>query len=636
MQRHQQISLRQPQATSIARAHGFNRESVDTFSKLLQDILQENSIPPTRIFNMDETGLTTVQKPQRVIAQKGKAQVGAITSAERGVNTTCVCCMSAAGQYIPPMILFKRMRMKDELKDGAPPGSLVLCNASGWMEQDMFLAWLNHFIASVKPTKDMSVLLIMDGHCSHTRNLDAINLARDSGVIMLSLPPHTTHRLQPLDVAFFRPLSIYYNQATDRWLRQHPGRGVSVFQVSQLFGQAYAKAATMTTAINGFAKCGIWPCNMDVFEDYQFAPSELNTRVESDQHDDHAVPTSDGQSSTVLPISQVNDQSVGEGLPVTTATTATTSSTTTGPSVAESSVVRTVPDGRCFFRSIAVALHCELQTSERNDDGEIIDQMMCLLEKSEADSVRAKTVCTMIENFEQYRDIVGDTVNADMPPTVRYACLKDRIAAMADSKTMPGEIEIIATSRALNKTICIVNGTNQVISRYGDTGHEQDVLHVQFTSLGEDVGHYNIVAHENVRDDCTVSSPSMPSHATHGKRTIADLSPIPTQQAKVRRKTARTTESCILTSSPYKKKLSASKDNIRRKAVHDKTTRKGNTRKKMVRPNTKRDAQDNWFCVICEESFKEDMVQCQRCLRWVHLQCANDPGAQYVCDFCLL
>ena len=34
--------------------------------------------------------------------------------------------------------------------------------------------------------------------------------------------------------------------------------------------------------------------------------------------------------------------------------------------------------------------------------------------------------------------------------------------------------------------------------------------------------------------------------------------------------------------------------------------------------------------MICEESFKEDMVQCPRYLRWVHTQCDNDPEATYV------
>ena len=47
---------------------------------------------------MDASRLTTVQKLQKVLALKGKQQVGAITSAERGVNTTVV-------QYVPPMVL---------------------------------------------------------------------------------------------------------------------------------------------------------------------------------------------------------------------------------------------------------------------------------------------------------------------------------------------------------------------------------------------------------------------------------------------------------------------------------------------------------------------------------------------------
>ena len=128
--------------------------------------------------------------------------------------------------------------MKTELKDGAPAGSLVTNNSSGWMDMDIFCQWIRHFIDVVKPTPERKVLLILDGHTSHTKNIDAINIARETGVVMLSLPPHTTHRLQPLDVAFFRPLQTYYNQAVESWLRAHPGRCVSIFQVSSVFREA--------------------------------------------------------------------------------------------------------------------------------------------------------------------------------------------------------------------------------------------------------------------------------------------------------------------------------------------------------------------------------------------------------------
>jgi len=50
---------------------------------------------------MDESGHTTVQSTQKVIASRGKKQVCAITSAERGVQCTVVCCTSSAGRLSP-------------------------------------------------------------------------------------------------------------------------------------------------------------------------------------------------------------------------------------------------------------------------------------------------------------------------------------------------------------------------------------------------------------------------------------------------------------------------------------------------------------------------------------------------------
>ena len=49
--------------------------------------------------------------------------------------------------------------------------------------------------------------------------MDVLELARSNGVILLSLLPHTTHRLQPLDVGFYKPLQTYYDRYIERWLR---------------------------------------------------------------------------------------------------------------------------------------------------------------------------------------------------------------------------------------------------------------------------------------------------------------------------------------------------------------------------------------------------------------------------------
>ena len=43
-------------------------------------------------------------------------------------------------------------------------------------------------------------------------NMEVIDLARPNEVVLLYQPPHCSHKMQPLDVSFMKPLSIYYNQ----------------------------------------------------------------------------------------------------------------------------------------------------------------------------------------------------------------------------------------------------------------------------------------------------------------------------------------------------------------------------------------------------------------------------------------
>lgn len=74
---------------------------------------------------MDETGISTVpNKPPRVISMRGKRCVSKIASAERGINVTLVSAVNAAGNYLPPALIFPRKRLKAELLDGASPSSI--------------------------------------------------------------------------------------------------------------------------------------------------------------------------------------------------------------------------------------------------------------------------------------------------------------------------------------------------------------------------------------------------------------------------------------------------------------------------------------------------------------------------------
>ncbi|KAJ8967719.1 hypothetical protein NQ314_002665 [Rhamnusium bicolor] len=153
---------------------------------------------------MDETGITTVQKPDRVVARKGFKQIGQVTSAERGTLVTLAISVSARGNSTHPFFVFPRVHFKDHFLNGAPTGSTGCANISGWMKEEHFLEFAKHFVRNVKCTRERPVLLLLDNHDTHL-SIEALNFLKNNGVCVLSFPPHCSHKLQPLDRSVYGP-----------------------------------------------------------------------------------------------------------------------------------------------------------------------------------------------------------------------------------------------------------------------------------------------------------------------------------------------------------------------------------------------------------------------------------------------
>lgn len=133
LKRNSSISIRRPEATSLSRAMNFNKVNVKNFMDKYQSVLLKYKFEGQDIYNLDETGITTVQRTEKIVASRGKKQIGAITSAERGTLVTMCLAVNAIGNFIPPMFVFPRVNYKDYFVRGGPSGCVGVANKSGWM-----------------------------------------------------------------------------------------------------------------------------------------------------------------------------------------------------------------------------------------------------------------------------------------------------------------------------------------------------------------------------------------------------------------------------------------------------------------------------------------------------------------------
>ena len=80
---------------------------------------------------------------------------------------------------------------------------------NGWTDNEIGLEWIKQCFEPETQCGNEYRLLILDGYNSHITT-KAIKFYIASKIILLCLPPHTTHLLQPLDVGIFAALATAY------------------------------------------------------------------------------------------------------------------------------------------------------------------------------------------------------------------------------------------------------------------------------------------------------------------------------------------------------------------------------------------------------------------------------------------
>lgn len=276
MARHPELTLKSPEGMSIARAIAFNKTTVNTFFDVYAEAMSKHQFTPDRIFNIDETSLSTVMKPVKVVCQKGQPVASQI-SRERGATMTFVGIINAAGHFLPPVFIIPRKRWNETFMRETIDGSKGILHQNGWMNGECFLETLQHVKAMTYCSVDNKIMLVMDNAECHM-SIHAIEYAINNGIVIVTLPPHTTAKLQPLDVTVYGPFKTHLRALMNDFSLMHPHKHITEHMLPQLASKAWIKACTPTNVLSGFRVTGIWPINRNIFSDDDFVGAEVSAR----------------------------------------------------------------------------------------------------------------------------------------------------------------------------------------------------------------------------------------------------------------------------------------------------------------------------------------------------------------------
>ena len=161
------------------------------------------------------------------------------------------------------MIIVKGVMHQKSWYKAAPRNWPIGVSDNGWTTDELGITWLKTVFDPYTQGRTIGKyrLLLMDGHGSHvTAEFD--QYAKQSSIIVLCMPPHSSHILQPLDVGCFAVLKRLYGRAVEAQMR------VGINHIDKddfltLYQEIRPAVFQSATIQSGFSATGTVPFNPD-------------------------------------------------------------------------------------------------------------------------------------------------------------------------------------------------------------------------------------------------------------------------------------------------------------------------------------------------------------------------------------
>ena len=284
LQRHPHLKADYSRRIDASRIKESSPEIIKKWLATVVEILREHNINPEDVYNMDETGFAigSFQAGRVIIDSRIRSQFQAQPGRQEWV--TVIECICGDGSVIAPMVIFKGKNLSSEWIIPADIRDVwhFSCSPNGWTSNIHGIAWLKKVFepATREKANGGYRVLILDGHGSHVTGEFIAHCMRNK-IILLRLPPHTSHLLQPLDVGLFGPLKKALSATLDPLIRTQVAR-LHKSEWLQAFVIARQSAFKMENVLGGWRGAGLFPYNpKKVLRHLEPEPMDLISASES-------------------------------------------------------------------------------------------------------------------------------------------------------------------------------------------------------------------------------------------------------------------------------------------------------------------------------------------------------------------
>ena len=173
-------------------------------------------------------------------------------------------CISVDRRVLSPWVIFKGKKQQHNWFDNFSEGHICMSDR-GWTDDELCVEWLKYCfeLETAETQKGKYRMLLFDGHGSHITQ-EVRLFCEEKKIILLCLPNHSTHILQPLDISIFSPFTTAYRAGVKKRTKWGAGGKVNKILFLEVLQQAQNEAINSKNIQSSWAKTGLFPFDLKV------------------------------------------------------------------------------------------------------------------------------------------------------------------------------------------------------------------------------------------------------------------------------------------------------------------------------------------------------------------------------------